>query len=184
VRTLSLIAHSEPNSQKRSTQTLRGDKSTVCLGGNIADRLCRHVLNAFVDEGGHIEIHRCGTVEGRERPREDVTALPEWIALVIDVSERERRLVVGFVESRTVMSCRPWFGNRGVPRTSIGRPFSESGSLAQTISPRFSSANAVTSRAPSRRFVAHRDAPRRTARRRSRSADAVGRRLGVVPRRP
>lgn len=38
---------------------------------------------------------RLGIVEGRERPRKDVTSFPERIALVVVVSKCERLLVVG-----------------------------------------------------------------------------------------
>ena len=49
---------------------------------------------------------------------------------------------------------------------------SKSGSVSQTMLPRSSSSNTVTARAPSRRFGAPQDVPRRTARLQPRDTDA------------
>jgi len=151
--------------------------------GNVFDCTCCYFGRAIADEGCHIQLYVCSIVEGRERPWKNMTSFPEGIALVVVISERERVLVVGFVETRTVMSWIPWAGNRGLPRMSIECTFSESGSDPQMISPRFSSSNAVTARPPSRWFATPRDPPRRTVRLHSRGAGEVGRRLGAACRR-
>lgn len=112
-----------------------------------------------------------------------MTSGAKWLTTVILIPERERLLMVGFRGNQDCDELDTWAGNWGVPTTSIGRPLSERGSVAQTISPRLRSSNVVTVRAPSRRSAGLRDLLRRTAQLRFHDTDEAGRRTGAGRRR-
>jgi len=136
-----------------------------------------HVLGAFVDEGGHVKLNLCRTVEGRERPRKDVTSFPEWLAFVVVVAECVRFFMITL---RGDQDGDQLYAVVREPRCSQNEhrtTFVRERISPQMMSPRSSSLNAVTALPPSRQFSTPRDLPRRTARLQSGGADEDGRRL-------